>query len=472
MIKWFIFFIGIFILLLILASSKAIKKNKSINDFMLAGSNIGALLGILTYSAALFSAFIFIGIPDLFREHGVGAWIFLAVADGVMFFTIFWFGFHLRKKARLINYKGVAGMMSTIYENKWAGYVVFIAAFIFLIPYVAIQIKGISMFFIAIFPNALPSYGWSIVIIVIMLIYSEIGGLKAIIFSDAIQSVLLISVLSIIGYNSVKYFGNIETLFDRVQEVNPALLSTPGPKGLFSAQFLLASFLAIVLLPLSQPQFSSRIVILKSMKETYRMAAGLGIVSIIVFVSTAVIGMYGAVRYSNSSTQEFIQNALLFDQSNVIAALAIVGLFAAVLSTSNAQIFALGSEFRSLLEGKDEKRDFKQTKIALSIFAMIVLLFSSLMGDELALLARMSFAGTSMIVPIILIGVLSKRKPGTEIIVCSALSLLIFLATLFKLIPEKILAMRVDLILYLVLFSISLISVIIRKTLKFKIQTP
>jgi SSS family solute:Na+ symporter len=202
------------------------------------------------------------------------------------------------------------------------------------------------------------------------------------------------------------------------------------------------------------------------------MAAGLGIVSIIVFVSTAVIGMYGAVRYSNSSTQEFIQNALLFDQSNVIAALAIVGLFAAVLSTSNAQIFALGSEFRSLLEGKDEKRDFKQTKIALSIFAMIVLLFSSLMGDELALLARMSFAGTSMIVPIILIGVLSKRKPGTEIIVCSALSLLIFLATLFKLIPEKILAMRVDLILYLVLFSISLISVIIRKTLKFKTQTP
>jgi hypothetical protein len=32
--------------------------------------------------------------------------------------------------------------------------------------------------------------------------------------------------------------------------------------------------------------------------------------------------------------------------------------------------------------------------------------------------------------------------------------------------------MRVDLILYLVLFSISLISVIIRKTLKFKTQTP
>jgi len=191
MIKWFWIFAGLFILLLIVVSTKAVKKNKSINDFMLAGSSVGALLGILTYAAALFSAFIFIGIPDFFRVHGVGAWIFL-------------------KKAREIGYKGVAGMMSIIFKTRWAGYVVFIAAFIFLIPYVAIQIRGISMFFTAIFPFALPHYGWAILIISIMLLYSEIGGLKAIVFSDAVQAVLLLVVLSIIGYNSVRYFGNVE----------------------------------------------------------------------------------------------------------------------------------------------------------------------------------------------------------------------------------------------------------------------
>ena len=54
---------------------------------------------------------------------------------------------------------GLAGLMTTIFKNKWAGYIVFAAAFIFLIPYVAIQIRGISMFFTAIFPNEMTRSG-------------------------------------------------------------------------------------------------------------------------------------------------------------------------------------------------------------------------------------------------------------------------------------------------------------------------
>ncbi|MCK4921570.1 MAG: hypothetical protein KAS71_11025 [Bacteroidales bacterium] len=463
MITWFWILSITFILILVFVSTKAIRTNKSIDDFMLAGSNIGSVLGILTYAAALFSAFIFIGVPDFFRVHGVGAWIFLPISDGVMFFMIFWFGFQLRKKAKEVGYKGMAGMMTKIFETKWAGYVVFIAAFIFLIPYVAIQIRGISMFFTAIFPNALPLWGWALIIVSMMLIYSEIGGLKAIVFSDAVQAVLLLTVLSIIGYNSVKYFGNIQELFVQVKATNPALLSTPGPKGLFTTQFLIASFLVIVLLPVSQPQFSSRIVIMKSMKETYRMAFGLGLVAFIVFVATMLIGMYGSVRYTDSTTQEFVENALLFDQPNIIAALAIVGLFAAVLSTSNAQIFALGSEFRSLLRG-DEKRNFNYTKIALFVFSAIALFFSVIIGDQLVLLARVSFAGTALIAPIILVGVVSKRKPGIEIIVSSAIALLIFLLSLFNIIGSEVSGVRLDLLLMMILTLVTVVSMIVRKT--------
>ncbi|MFC2126727.1 sodium:solute symporter family protein, partial [Bacteroidota bacterium] len=153
MISWFWIFAVVYIGVLIFASTRTYKKDRSIDDFMLAGSNIGALLGVLTYAAALFSAFIFMGMPDFFRVHGVGAWIFLAVSDGAMFFFIFWFGYHLRNRAKQIGFKGMSGMMSNIYQTKWAGYIVFVGAFLFLIPYVAIQIRGISIFFNAIFPD-------------------------------------------------------------------------------------------------------------------------------------------------------------------------------------------------------------------------------------------------------------------------------------------------------------------------------
>lgn len=465
MTRWFWIFGTIFIILLILASSRAFKKNRTIDDYMLAGSNIGAILGVLTYAAALFSAFIFIGVPDFFRVHGVGAWIFLPVSDGMMFFMIFWFGYNLRKKAREIGYKGMAGMMRDIFGNKWAGYLVFIGAFLFLIPYVAIQIRGMSMFFTAIFPDMLPAWAWALVIVVIMLAYSELGGLKAIVFSDAVQGVLLLTVLSIIGYNCINHFGNVKELFNQVQQVDESLLSTPGPKGLFTTQFLIASFLAIVLLPMTQPQFSSRIVVMKSMKETYKMAGGVSIVALIVFVATAFIGMYGSVKYTDSPTVEFVQNALLFDQPNFLAGLAIVGLFAAVLSTSNAQIFALGSEFRSLLKG-DDKVVLVRTKIALFIFALIVMIFSVIISDELVLLARVSFAGTAMLTPVILVGILSKKAPGKELLVISAIALFVFLFSVFELIPESIMGMRTDLGLYIILFIITIISILARGTLR------
>ena len=468
MTKWFWIFGIIFIILHILASSRAVKRNRSIDDYMLAGSNIGAILGVLTYAAALFSAFIFIGVPDFFRVHGVGAWIFLPVSDGMMFFVIFWFGYNLRKKAHDIGYKGMAGMMRDIFGSKWAGYLVFIGAFLFLIPYVAIQIRGMSMFFTAIFPEMLPSWGWALIIVAIMLAYSELGGLKAIVFSDAIQGVLLLTVLSIIGYNCVQHFGNVKELFNQVQLADERLLSTPGPQGLFTTQFLVASFLAIVLLPISQPQFSSRIVVMKSMNETYKMAGGVSIVALIVFVATAFIGMYGSVKYNSSPTVEFVQNALLFDQPDFLAGLAIVGLFAAVLSTSNAQIFALGSEFRSLLKGED-RSVLLRTKIALFIFVIIVMFFSVIISDELVLLARVSFAGTSMLTPVILIGVLSKKTPGKELLVISAMGLLIFLISVFQLIPENIYGIRVDMGLYVILFISTLISIIARKTITFKV---
>ena len=87
--KTWIWILGaVYVGLLLFASLKSFKRKRSIEDFMFAGSNIGLMLGVLTYAAALFSTFTFLGMPDFFRMHGVGAWIFLALSDGVMVFFL------------------------------------------------------------------------------------------------------------------------------------------------------------------------------------------------------------------------------------------------------------------------------------------------------------------------------------------------------------------------------------------------
>jgi SSS family solute:Na+ symporter len=338
----------------------------------------------------------------------------------------------------------------------------FISAFIFLIPYVAIQIRGISIFLEAAFPGLLPSWGWALVMVVLMLIYAEVGGLKAIVYSDAIQGLILLIVIWIIGGTCISAFGGIKGLFNAVEEVNSELLSTPGPSGLFSWQFLLGSMIAIVMIPVTQPQLTKRIVVVKDLASMRKMAYAVGIFAIVVISATIFIGMYGAVKYPGTPTSEFLSRALLFDQAAPVAALAIVGLFAACLSTTNAQIFALGNELRSLLKG-EEKKVMLITRISLFVFAAVVMLFSTIMSDELALLARVSFTGTAMMAPVVLWAVISRVQPPRGIIIISSLAFVTYVLSLVNVVPDHIGALRLDLSLYLFLIVSSSMVVLIRK---------
>lgn len=457
--KFWIIIIGlVYLLMLVLASLKSYKKGRSVEDFMLAGSNVGIMLGVLTYAAALFSTFTFLGMPDFFRVNGVGAWIFLAVADGAMVFFILWFGYHIRMKVRKLGFKGVAGLIANCYGYKWTGYLIFATAFIFLIPYVGIQIQGIAIFMNAAFPDFIPSFGWALLIVIVMLIYSEIGGLKAIIYSDAIQGLLLLIILWIIGINCLNSFGGVASMFETIEQVEPELLSTPGPRGLFTPQFFIASMIAIVLIPVTQPQMTTRIIVMKSVKSMHLMAVAVGVFAILVITPTIFIGMYGANFLAEpladkplaEQAKVFFETTFLYQQPAFVAALALVGLVAAGLSTTNAQIFALGSELRGLLKG-DEKSVFRKTKIGIFIFALIALFFSELIDDQIAILARVSFAGTGMMGPLILLGILTKKKISPLFIWLSGLGLVTLLLSLAQVIPSTIFGLRVDLFLFIVL---------------------
>ncbi len=436
----------LYAVMLVAASLRSYKKGRSVEDFMLAGSNVGMILGVLTFAAALFSTFTFLGMPDFFRVNGIGAWIFLALSDGAMVFFILWFGYHIRMKVKEKGFRGVAGLLSNCYGNRWAGYVIFLSAFLFLIPYVGIQIQGIAIFMNAAFPGSLPAWAWSAGIVMVMLIYSEIGGFKAIIYSDAIQGLLLLVVIWVIGAACLSHFGGIREMFTTIAHKNQALLSTPGPKELFTPQFLLASLLVIILIPVTQPQFTTRLVVMKSMKTMHLMAMAVGLFAILVITPTIFIGLYGADKYPGIGRDDFFAKAFLYDRPDFVAALAVIGLIAAGLSTTNAQIFALGSELRGLMKG-DEKKVMVRTKAGIFIFSLIALGFSLVVSDQIALLARVSFTGTGMMGPLILLGVLSDRKISPAMIWISFAGLIIFLLSLADFVPSMIAGLRLDLLL-------------------------
>lgn len=440
-------------------------KEKTTSNYLLGGGNIGFVIGLFTTAATLFSAFTVVGMPDFFRTHGIGAWIFLAVSDTMMVYALLRVGEILRRKARKLDFKGMSGLMAATYESKWAGYVAFGGAVIFLIPYIAVQISGISIFLNAAFPDAIPVWGWSLIIVAIMVIYSETGGLRAIMYNDTLQGILLFITIWIIGYNCIEHFGSIGSMFKKVASVNEHLLSVPGPKGLFTPQFFIISAIAIICLPFTQPQISTRVVIMKSSSSLRKMAIGLGVVAILIILPTLFMGMYGAVLYPESSTQEFIGHVLLYDQASGIAALGLIGLIAAAISTSDSQIFALGSELRSLLT-LDDKKAVSITRIFILVFGLLALIFSIVSTEHLVLLARTSFTGTAMMAPMILVGILSAKKLSRLMPLMTLMALLVFILAKLGILPSKIGMFEMEIILFFSLAMAALIEVTLVATRK------
>jgi solute:Na+ symporter, SSS family len=455
----------IYLTLLIFLVRKTRLKEKTTKSYLLAGGNIGFVIGLFTTAATLFSAFTVVGMPDFFRTHGIGAWIFLAVSDAMMVYALIRVGEILRRKARKLDFKGMSGLMVTTYDSKLAGYVAFGGAVIFLIPYISVQISGISIFLNAAFPEAVPVWGWSLMIVAIMIIYSETGGLRAIMYNDTLQGILLFVTIWIIGWNCIDHFGSITSMFDKVKSVSNELLSVPGPKGLFTPQFLIISAIAIISLPFTQPQISTRVIIMKNSSALRKMAVGLGIVAILVILPTLFMGMYGAVLYPNASTQEFIGHVLLYDQLPAIAAMGLIGLIAAAISTSDSQIFALGSELRSLMTMDDKKALFI-TRIFIVVFGALALIFSILSSDHLVLLARTSFTGTAMMGPMILIGMLSSKKLSRLMPIVTIIALISFILSNAGVLPAKIWVLEIELFLFLSLAIAACIEIWILGSVK------
>ncbi len=454
---WLIIVGVIYLGTLITLSYTSFKKTKTAEDYILGGSNFGFIIGMLTFAATLFSTFTFMGMPDFFRNHGIGSWIFLAVSDAIMFFGIIWFGTKLRAKTKTLNYQGISGMLIKLYKNPWAGYIYVIGAFCFLIPYVSIQIQGVSIFLTAMFPTAMPSWGWSLSIVVIMILYSEFGGLRAIVYIDVFQGVLLLVIIWVIAYGCIVQSGGVGEIIRQVTVQQPDLMSVPGPKGLFTTQFLIVSMISIVLIPVTQPQVLTRLIIIKSEKTLRLMSVGLGIFAFTLISATLFIGFYGALNYTGASPEDFLAGVLLHEQTDVVAALVVVGLLAAATSTADSQLFALGAEIRSVLlyHGRSS---VNYTRVGILVFGLASLVFSIISGNQLVLLARVSLTGTALLAPMIISAIVRHSPPGKVIVVATGFALVLFLLSLVAFIPDIIGIIRLDLLLLISLGLTALIE--------------
>ncbi|HBR96752.1 MAG TPA: sodium:solute symporter [Gammaproteobacteria bacterium] len=411
--------------------------------------NLSALVGMTTFAATLFSTFTLMGMPNFFRTHGVGAWLFLGVTDAAMAFIVLWFGLKVRAYSARNDFNSISDVLNRAYGGKKAQVIYLAGLFVFLVPYVSIQLHGISVFMGAVW--GIPEWLLSLLILVAIFSIIQFGGFRAIVRSDLVQWGMMFVTVWIIGCVCLDNLGGLDAGLAKIGGSNPAWLSTPGPKGLFGWEFLVASFMAIALMPISQPQLAWRVSHFRSDTDLRLGAVGIGVLALLVILPTLFIGLYGAVAYAEASAPAFWKAVLVDEQHALIGALAMLGLLAAAMSTADSQLHALRREFIGNRSGREAL-----SLAILLVFFVAAYALSLMSSNELILLARISFAGTALVAPMVLIAFLARGQTSAGAIPwVAATALLTFLVSTFGLIPSTVAGLRLDLLLIVATFIVS-----------------
>ncbi len=434
--RWiYITVIAVYMLIMLVIGFIASRVTKTADDYWVAGRRLGTGVLVGTFGATLISAVANLGIPSNSYRFG---WCFWNVGHGtwigplIMVVTIHYF-------VRFIGYT-VPDIIEARYGPKSrpvAAVVVLFGSF----GYAAAQIMAMGTVISAIM--GLP-FNVSLAIgTVIVIIYTVLGGMIAVSWTDVIQFIVLVLGTFVTALTVLHLQGGLSGLNSEVANIDPKLVSPLGPFG--NAYVLIGMAVAFGLGNPSQPSYLARAFAAKN-AASIRLALGIAtLITLFCMGGGIVIGLGGRIMLGGEIARTDIVYPLVVLKlfHPLLGGLIIAGIVAAIMSTADSFL---------LVAGVTIGRDFYQrfinpdaTDRQLITISRIVTLIVGLVGLGVALIYPESvlFLGAyvfgtvaaGIFVPLY-IGLFWRRANsigGISSMICGFVGTFIF--TMFKVFP-------------------------------------
>jgi len=328
------------------------QRTKTTDDYLVASRNVSPWLTALSAVATNNSGFMFVGLIGFAYRFGTEAvWL---QAGWIVGDVIAWLWVHqrVRKVSGDLRVASVPALLATQGDGRVQLGVrgaTGLLTLIFLGGYAAAQLKAGSTTLYALF-------GWEpwigvVIGAVIVIVYCFSGGLRASIWTDAAQAiVMLVSMAVLLGY-AMHHAGSPATLMRGLAEQDPTLVEWI-PSGLawgfgvYCLGFVAGGFGAV-----GQPHILIRTMAISSAGGIPR-ARRVYLVWFVLFSASAVlVGLYARVLLPELLTETAVQG--LADPAehalprlglellpSVLVGLLLAGIFSATMSTADSQILS------------------------------------------------------------------------------------------------------------------------------------
>jgi len=400
------------------------RKTKTTLDYLVAGRSIHPFVMALSYGATFISTSAIVGFGGAAAMFGMGLlWLtFLNILMGIIVAFIL-FGKRTRKMGHNLDAHTFPELMGKRFESRFVQGFAGLVIFFFMPIYSSAVLIGAARFIESTFT---PHINFNIALMIYALIicaYVLAGGLKAVMYTDALQgAIMFVGMVILLAFTYSKLGGVVvshQALTGLVGQVPPKLAAighlgwTRMPAFGSSLWWSLVStiVLGVGIGVLAQPQLVVRFMTVKSSKEINR-AVPVGGVFILAMTGVAfVVGALSNVYFFNNALFKQISIAVAGGNIDKIIPAFInsamptwfvyvfmLTLLSAAMSTSSSQFHALGTAFgrdffeRIVLGGKRTTYTVIITKIGIVIGVIAtVILGYKLPGSVIAIATAIFF---------------------------------------------------------------------------------
>ena len=358
----------------------------SASEFYIGGRGLGPIVTAMSAEASDMSSYLLMGLPGLAYLAGLAEVTWTAVGLAVGTYLNFLFvARYLRRYSAKLGAITIPEYFSRRYgdDRQVLSMIAALIILIFFVPYTASGFKAVGTLF-----NSLLGINYHAAMIagaVVIVLYTALGGFKAVSTTDLIQSIIMSAALVIIIFYGIHIAGGFDVVAANAREL-PGYLNifeghdaASGTAGSFGA-LPVVSTLAWGLGYFGMPHILLRFMAVKDeamLKTSRRIASVWAAVSMAVAILIGVIGLAisrsGVLPFLGTSSESetiIIQMANLMSRSNafmaVIAGIILAGILAATMSTADSQLLAASSSMsQDLLQGFfGIKLDHRKTMLA------------------------------------------------------------------------------------------------------------
>jgi len=326
-------------------------QSNSVEDIFIASGKLTTIVIFLTSLATCFSAFAFLGTPGYFYSYGVDSLAYMApiVADLVIMLIIgrgFWM---LAKRYKFVT---PGDLLSGRYDyskdgkrkpGKIVRIITAVYCIFFSIFYIQLNFTGCGYVIETTTGGKIPYLAGLFIIAAFIGLYTVMGGMKAVAWTDAIQAVLLILGMTIISIIAVNKGGGGQ-LFSNLAEKSP-----DWSRLKISPRYAYSCFLGVAISMPIWPQLWVRYYAGKRLKGTVIgvvMGEGIGVIITCIFLP-AIIGAAGLLLWPDLKGLDADRVTVMFLQfiPGIGAGIFAAGALAAAMSTADSITLMLGSIF-------------------------------------------------------------------------------------------------------------------------------